>query len=104
MAYITQQDLIDELGLQKLIELTTDDLDATEPDAAVVNRAIEYAVGTFESYARTRYTLPVPSTPTVKSRCVDLAVYHLFRKRATDADGVFKVKKTAYDEAITFLK
>ena len=102
--YITAQDLIDEVGLARLIELTSDDADADEPDTAAVTKAIEYAVGTFDSYARTRYALPVPATSMVKSRCLDLAVYHLFRKRATYDEGVFKVKKTAYDETIAFLK
>lgn len=102
--YIVQQDLIDEVGAAKLIELTSDDPDATEPDANAVAKAIDYAVGTFDSYARTRYSLPVPATAMVKSRCLDLAVYHLFRKRATYDEGVFKVKKTAYDETIAFLK
>lgn len=102
--YITQQDLIDELGEATLIELT-DDSDAGEIGESVVTKAIGYAVGVFESYLRTRYSLPVPATETVKSCCVNLAIYKLYRKRATFADdGVFKVKKTAYDETITLLK
>lgn len=104
MSYITLEDLEKRVGAQKLIELTNDDVDATEPSPDVVAEAIDYACGTFDSYARVRYTLPVPTTPLVKTRCLDLAVYALFRRQATFDEGVFKVKKTAHDEAIAFLK
>lgn len=103
MAYITQEDLVDELGEEILVQLT-DDLNTGEVNAAVVSKAIDSAEGTFESYARTRYSLPVPVTPLVKSICIDLAVYHLQRKRSTYKEGVFEVKKTAYDEAVSKLK
>lgn len=103
MAYIELQDLIDELGEGLLVELT-DDNDTGEINENVISKAIDYAVGTFEAYARTRYSLPVPATPLVKTRCLDLAIYKLFRKRAELDEGVFKVKKTAHDETISFLK
>ncbi|HQU86360.1 MAG TPA: DUF1320 domain-containing protein [Pyrinomonadaceae bacterium] len=103
MAYISTEDLIDELGEGLLVELT-DDNDTGEINENVITKAIDYAVGTFEAYARTRYSLPVPATALVKSRCLDLAIYKLFRKRAEFDEGVFKVKKTAHDETISFLK
>lgn len=102
MSYLTQQDLEDELGLDRLIQLTDDD------GAGVVNerrveKAIAYAVGTFDSYARTRYTLPVPVTPKVQAVCLDLAVFHLFKSRAKDTEGEYKVRKDAHDSGIKFL-
>lgn len=104
MAYITQEDLLDELGERTLIELT-DDTGSGEIAEQLVSKAIEFAVGAVESYLRTRYTLPVPSTQFIKSTCVTFAVYKLYAKRATFADdGVFKVKKIAYDEAMARLK
>lgn len=103
MSYITIEDLTDELGEGLLVELT-DDIDTGEINPTVITKAIDYAVGTFEAYARTRYSLPVPATALVKSRCLDLAIYRLFRKRAEFDEGVFKVKKTAHDETISFLK
>lgn len=103
MAYITKQDLEDELGEDKLIELTNDD-DNDVVNDAVINKAIEYAEGTFNSYIRTRYTLPVPSTQMVKSLCLEIAIYHLFKKRATVDEGVFKIRKIGFDEAIARLK
>ena len=103
MAYIALQDLLDELGEDILVQLT-DDSDTGEISEAVIAKAIASAEGTFESYIRTRYSLPVPATQLVKSRILDLAVYQLYRKRATFDDGVFKVKKTAYDETISLLR
>lgn len=101
--YITLQDLSDELGEDILVQLT-DDSGTGEINEAVVNKAIAAAEGTFEAYVRTRYSLPVPATQMVKTRCVNLAVYELYRKRASFDDGVFKVKKTAYDETISLLR
>lgn len=105
MSYITQQDLQDELGEDKLIELT-DDEGAGEIGAKRVSKAIAYAVGTFDSYARQRYAVPVPITEKVKSVCLDLAVFHLYKSRATNAtkEGVYGVKKDAHDLAMRFLE
>lgn len=103
MVYIALQDLLDELGEDILVQLTNDS-GTDEVNAAVVNRAIATAEGTFESYIRTRYSLPVPATQMVKTRCLNLAIYELYRKRASFDDGIFKVKKTAYDETISLLR
>jgi phage gp36-like protein len=119
--YIEKQDLIDELGAEKLLELADDsataelaDLTDDDPDNALaqainkrIDRALSYAVGTFDSYARTRYTIPVPVTPKVKSSCIDLAVFHFFKSRATAGstkEGVYAVKKEAHDSAVNFLR
>lgn len=104
MPYITQTDLAKKVGADRLVELTQDDLDATDADALVAAEAIEYAEGVFNSYARTRYALPVPTTQVVKSVCLNLAIYQLYCRRATFEEGVFKVVKTAHDGAISLLK
>ncbi len=103
MSYITQQDLQDSVGgLAKLVQLTDDDkTGAVNADA--VNKAIGYAQGIFDSYARTRYTLPVPTTEMVKGICIDLAVFKLRRRRGTLGD-VYEAAKHAHDEAIKLLK
>jgi phage gp36-like protein len=103
LSYITQQDLEDELGADKLIQLA-DPNKTGVVDAAVVSKAISYAVGLFESYARTRYTLPVPVTEMVKSICLDLAVYKLRRSRATTQEAMDALKKSLYDPAIKLLE
>lgn len=103
MSYIVKQDLLDELGQAKLIQLT-DDAGTGEVNDARVDKAIAYAVGTFEAYARSRYELPVPVTEKVRATCLDLAVYHLYKSRATTDEGVWKIKRQAFDDALSFLK
>lgn len=102
MSYLTQADLEDELGIERLIQLT-DDEGAGLLNEKRVSKAIGYAVGTFDSYARTRYALPVPVTPKVQAVCLDLAVFHLFKSRAKDTEGEYKVRKDAHDAAVKFL-
>lgn len=102
MSYIVTQDLIDELGEKKLIQLTDND-GADAVNEARVDKAIAYGEGTFDSYARTRYTIPVTATPRVKATVLDLAVFHLYKSRSSVDDGVYKVRKDAHDAALKFL-
>jgi phage gp36-like protein len=103
MGYLVTQDMIDELGESTLIQLT-DDAGTDEINDARIQKAIEFARGTFDSYARSRYSLPVPATPMVKSLNLDLAVFHLYKSRTSIAEGVYTVKKNAADEALKLLK
>lgn len=103
MAYLEVQDLLDELGEDTLVQLTDDD-GTGEVNETRVLKAIEYAGGTFDSYARSRYSLPVPSTPLVRSLNLDLAVFHLYKSRTSIAEGIYTVKKNAADEAMKMLK
>lgn len=107
MAYIEKQDLVDALGPDKLLQLTDDENTESLDDAGVnkvIDQVISFAVGTFDSYARTRYTLPVPVTEKVRATCLDLAIYRLQRRRSTSDEGVLKVAKQGYDDAIKFLE
>ena len=108
MSYIEKQDLIDELGEEKLLELADDTAEGdleTESVVKRVGKAISYAVGTFDSYARQRYQIPVPVTEKVKATWLDLAGFHLFKGRSlsTSKEGVYGVKKDAHDQAMKFL-
>lgn len=102
MAYIDLQDLLDELGEDILVQLTDNEGEG-EIDQARIAKAIEYAKGAFDALARTRYLIPVPSTPLVKSLNLDLAVFHLYKSRSTVDEGVYKIRKNANDDAIKFL-
>jgi phage gp36-like protein len=103
MTYIAQQDIEDELGPDKLIQLT-DSNDAGEVDSAVVEKAISYAEGVMNAYARTRYPIPLPATEMVKALCLDLAIFKLFRGRATIAEDVYKIRRDSFDDAVKLLK
>jgi phage gp36-like protein len=103
MSYITQDDIAKRIGLDKLVQLT-DNAGSGEVDSDRVAEAIAYAEGTVESYARTRYQLPLPLTPQIKSRCLDLAIFDLYKDRATDSDGVYKIRKDQQEAAIVWLR
>lgn len=103
MSYITIQDLLEEVSEQRLLQLT-DNNKTGQIDQAKVQKAISFAVGTFESYARTRYTLPVPATELVKSKLFDLAIYKLERDLARTPDSIDKLRKQYYDPTIKFLE
>ena len=102
MAYLELQDLLDELGEDTLVQLSDND-ETGEINEARVSKAVQYAQGVFDAYARTRYSIPVPSTPMVKSINLDLAVFHLYKSRSTIDEGVYKIRKNANDEAIKLL-
>jgi len=105
MSYITRADLVKAVGgEQQLVKLTAESSGSGVVDEDRVTQAIDDAVGTFEAYARTRYTLPVPLTAKVKSTCLKIAVFNLFEGRATSDAGVYKVKEGAYKNAIRFLQ
>jgi phage gp36-like protein len=105
LAYLTKQDLVDELGEDKLAKLTDDG----ESDEVIINdtrvaAVIENAKGVFESYIRGRYSLPVKTTPLVKQLNKKLAIFELYENRATVDEGVYKIRRNAYDSAIATLK
>lgn len=102
MAYLTLQDLLDELGGNTLAQLTNDDGGDTVNEARV-QAVIENAQGVFESYIRGRYSLPVRITPLVKSLNLDLAIFNLY-KRMPLAEGVYTVRENAYKAAMQTLK
>ncbi len=103
MAYIELQDLLDELGEDILVQLTDNDGigEVYEPRA---NKAIEFADGVFNSYARSRYSIPVLVTAMVKAVNLDLAIFHLYKSRTSIPEGVYKVRLDAFNSAIKWLK
>lgn len=103
MPYIEEQDLLDELGENTLAQLT-DDEGTGEIGETRVLKAIESAKGIFDSYARTRYPLPVPVTAMVKAINLDLAIFHLYKSRTSIPEGVYKVRENAYKDALQLLK
>ena len=103
MSYLVSQDLIDELGENTLVQLTDDDGTGEIGETRVL-KAIESAKGVFDSYARTRYSLPVLATPMVKAINLDLAIFHLYKSRTSIPEGIYKVRENAYKDALQLLK
>jgi phage gp36-like protein len=104
MSYVTEQDLKDELGQDKLIQLSATDEAPDEIGAGRINKAISYAQGLFDSFARTRYEIPVPVTQMVRSICLDLAVFHLFKSRSQVKEGAYEIRKDSHDSALRLLQ
>jgi phage gp36-like protein len=103
MAYITESDIARRLGQDKLIELT-DNEGSGEVDHDRVGEAIAYAEGTLNSFLRLRYAIPVTTTQEIKARCLDLAIFDLYKDRATLDEGIYKVRKDQHDAAISWAK
>lgn len=84
MAYATQQDIIDRVGLDALTAVADrDGSGAAETEA--VDAALDDASADIDSYVAVRYPLPLTSTPaTLKRVCVDIAMYHLSGNRTTE--------------------
>jgi len=104
MSYIAQADLSNAVGDAVLIQLT-DDTGAGVVGQGRLQTAINYACSTIDAYARTRYPIPLPITPLVTSLAVDLALFELYKGRASFADdGVYKIRKDGYEAAIKRLQ
>lgn len=98
--YATKQNMIDQYGMQPLIELT----DRVEPYTEaivdnVLNMALSNADALINSYISTRYQLPVSNTPEVLRRhaCI-IAYYDLHRGRRPDE------ARKDYEDTLSFLK
>jgi phage gp36-like protein len=103
MSYINLQDLKDELGEGLLVQLSDND-GTGEIDTKRIDKAINAAEGEFNSYIRDRYTLPVPATQMVKTLILDMTVYHLYKRRVSVDEGVWKVQETVYKNALKLLE
>jgi phage gp36-like protein len=104
VAYLDLQDLLDELGEDLLIQLTDDD-GTGEVGEKRVGKAIAFAYGRFNASIQGRgYSIPVPATEMVKSTNLDLAIYQLYKGRTSIPEGVYIVRKNAFNDAIQLLK
>jgi phage gp36-like protein len=103
VSYITTQDLLDELGEDTLVKLTDDSGGETVNEARVAG-VIANATGVFEGYIRGRYSLPVPTTPLVKQIVKKIAIFELYERWSTMDEGLYKVRRNAYQDAINQLK
>ncbi len=99
MAYSTYEDVLHQIPLEELTELTTESGDT--PDLQVVEEAIARADSEIESYCGVRYSVPIsPVPPLLRTLSVDMALYHMYSRRST-APAVRRVK---YTEAVSLLR
>lgn len=101
MPYCTQSDIEEQIPQAELINLT-DDAGSGGVDASAVARAIADADAEIDAYCGARYTVPFSPAPVmIRKLSVDLAIYHLFSRRALK---VSEDRKARYDNAIRFLR
>ena len=92
--YITREDIKAAVSLAELTQLTNDIGGSTEPDWAVVDRAIAYACEIADGY------LMGPSI--LRPVCSDIARYWLHTRRINTAEFP-KPLQAAYDNALKLL-
>lgn len=102
--YIAPEDLSRAVSRNELIQLTRDDGRGAEPDAEILQAAIEYASDLIDGYLRGRYSLPLQSVPTIlPPLCINLARHFLHSRRLNRADFP-KPLENAYSATIKTLE
>ena len=100
MAYSTIDDILAQLDVIDLMQLT-DDTNSGIYDDAVVTRAITDADVEIDGYLGSRYALPMASVPGVMRKySVDIAVYNLYSRRS---DTIPDIRRDRYVHAVDFL-
>jgi len=92
---------------ERYIGELSDDTEGLTPDEAKVQKALDGAVGTMESYLRVRTDIPIPainaddnSAPEELLDCIyDIAMFKLFKRRGTIPDEI----REAFDIQMTWL-
>ena len=96
MAYATISDMEGRLDASVLEKLTG----ASQAYNDQINAALDYASATVDSYAGSRFDLPLQTSTQVKHLVLDLAVWHLEKEKGT----VREADQRAYDEVLRFLR
>ncbi len=99
MAYCTQADIEKLVPVHELAELTTES--GSQPDSEVVQACLARAAAEIDAYLAGRYVVPFNPVPDrVKSLAVDLAIYHLYSRRAVMPE----IREKNYQKALAFLR
>ncbi|MCX9038486.1 DUF1320 domain-containing protein [Citrobacter portucalensis] len=80
--YCSPAELEQSIPRNTLIQLSSDDPTASDPDGGVVNDALQFAGELIDAHLRGRYTLPLQEVPTVvRDMARTLARYWLYSRR-----------------------
>lgn len=108
--YVSREDMIALCSKVELIQLSRDELinhydyQDSEPDWAVVDKAISHACQVADAHLAGRYALPLQSVPTLLNTwCGDIARYWL-HKRRINASELPKPLQVAHDDALKMLR
>lgn len=87
MRYCTHADIGRAIPEMVLLQLSSDDPAAQQPDEAVIEDGVRQAEEMVDGYLRGRYTLPIEPVPTiVRDAVVYLARYWLYQRRPEGSD------------------
>lgn len=101
MAYCTQSDLEEQISGEDLIALSDDEGNGLA-NANVIGRAIADADAEIDSYAGSRYAIPLSPVPVmIRKLSVDIAIYNLFNRRSLNLPDA---RLARYENAIRFLR
>jgi phage gp36-like protein len=102
-AYCTQADILGEIQMADLIDLTDDAPFTGNVNTVVLNQVIANASGLIDQYIANVYQLPLAGwPPAITSMAVTITCYRLYRRRQTP-DEVNKFF-AAYKDLVEFLK
>jgi phage gp36-like protein len=101
--YATQQDIIDRYSEEQLLLAFDRDGDGEVDENAagenVAEKALSDASGEIDGYLSGRYSLPLPTTPSILTFfCVDIALY-----KGSVETAVTEEKRKRYEDAVKFL-
>jgi phage gp36-like protein len=100
MPYITVDDLIMRLPLDRLIALT-DDEGVGSVNQAVIDHAISTSSSEIDGYVGVRYKVPFDAPhPVIQKLCQDLTIYYLHLRLDRVTDDI----KYLYDNAVRLLR
>ncbi len=99
MAYATIADMEKRLAVTVLVQLTGGAQGSAAYNDAI-NAELEQASAIVDSYAGTRFDLPLQTSTRVKQLVTDIGAYELEKNKAT----VRETDRAAYEDAIRFLR
>jgi len=100
MSYCVKDDLLGQISLDQLIQLTDDNSTHVE-NSELITQAIADADGEIDGWVGKRISVPLSPVPDiVRKMSTDIAIYNLFARR----QGAPEDRKDRYKNAITFLR
>lgn len=104
MHYCSLDDLQLAIPARTLAQLSNDTPPATDPNMAVVERAVEHAEEVIDGYLRGRYELPLKEVPTVvRELAVSIARHWLYARRPEGKDDLPPAVVRGYKAAMEML-
>lgn len=99
--YVTNQNVIDRVGVDRAVQLTTDS--GAVPDTDLIDEMIVESEGEANSYIAKRFDVPVDLTAhpdvlaVLRGFVIDLVVYRLGRRRPPVKEDVAKARADAIE-------